>query len=293
MGDGGDELAFHLLILADFQRHVVDILHQLSQLVFILVLHLNAVAPRGDALGGLGHYRHRLHHVVDKEKVGDKHHRQAQRRHQADKQHRQHHLPVYQPQRGNQPHHRLHLAVEGQGVGHRQNLLPSLRVPALEVVHPVLGDGPDDVVRPREGARRQSRGGSLDAAAGVDKLELDALLVLKGVCGLLGLFDIAGVASGHEVLLKGPGQRLGLLLQAVPHAHVVIAGDAHGEQHHCQHQQQQHRHHRVQQPPLPQAPHPEALPPFFLHRQSAPLSRVSQSYGGLTAPTCSRSPRPL
>jgi hypothetical protein len=155
-------------------------------------------------------------------------------------------------------------------MGHRQDLLSGLRVPALEVVHPVLGDGPGDVLRPGEGARRQPRGGGLNTAAGVDKLEFNTLLVLKGIGGLLGLFDIAGVAAAHEVLLKGARQRLGLLLQAVPHTHIVVAGHPHGEQHHRQQQQEQHRHDGVEKPALPQAPDAEALSllQFFFHSES-------------------------
>ena len=51
MGHGGDELAFHLLVLADLQGHIVDVVHQLTQLVGVFFLDLETVASRRDALG--------------------------------------------------------------------------------------------------------------------------------------------------------------------------------------------------------------------------------------------------
>ena len=78
MGDGGDELRFYLLALADLGRHVVDGVDQLADLVPVVVLHLGAVAASGNALGGLRYLRHRLHHVVDENHVGHVHHPHAQ-----------------------------------------------------------------------------------------------------------------------------------------------------------------------------------------------------------------------
>ncbi|MPM11097.1 hypothetical protein SDC9_57435 [bioreactor metagenome] len=69
VGHGGDKLRFHFFVSSDFQRHVVDIIHQLAQLVGIPVFNLKPVAPGGNPLRRVGHHRHRLHHPVDEQEI--------------------------------------------------------------------------------------------------------------------------------------------------------------------------------------------------------------------------------
>ncbi len=286
MGDGGDELAFHFLILADFQGHVVDVVHQLSQLVGVLVLHPGAVAPGGDALGRLRHHRHGLHHIVDEQKVGKHHQQHAQQGHQENGQDHEHHLPVHRPEGGHQPHDAHHPAIYRQGAGHRQDFLPSLQVPALVGggIHLILPEDLEDVVGARVSSRRQAGGGHLDAPAGADELELNAVFVLEALSGLDGLLVVAGKAVVHEVLVEGVGQGLGPGLQALLHGAVIVVGDARGEQGHHQHQQGPDGQDGVEDPPLPQAPQAEGLPPLLLFHHLF--------FHPVTAPTCNRSPRP-
>ena len=286
VGDGGDKLAFHFLILADFQGHVVDVVHQLPQLVGVLVFDPGAVASGGDALGRLRHHRHRLHHVVDKEEVG-KHHQQHA--HQGDEENRQdheHHLLVHGPQGGHQAHDAHHPAVDGQGTGHGQDFLPRLQVPALvgRGGHLVFLEDLKDVVGARVGPRRQPGGGNLDAPAGADELELDAVFILEALGGLDSLLIIAGKAVVHKVFVEGVGQGLGPGFQALLHGAVVVVGNARGEQRHHQHQQGPDGEDGVENPTLPQAPQAEGFPPLLLFHHLF--------FHTVTAPTCSRSPRP-
>ena len=59
VGHGGDELRLDFLTLADFQGHIVDVVHQLPHLIGVGVGQLDAVAAAGDALGGVRHLSHR------------------------------------------------------------------------------------------------------------------------------------------------------------------------------------------------------------------------------------------
>ena len=288
VGNRGDEFRLHLLILPDFQGHIVDVVYQDAQFVGVFVFHLKPVASGRDALSGLGHHRHRLHHIVDKNQVGDYHHPHTKRGHKAHRQHCQPHLPADQPQGRDKADDSLYLSIEGQGVGHCQDAFPRFRIPALEGGHPVLGNGLGDIVGAGEGACREAGGGGdLDPSAGADKLQFDPFFVLKGRGGLLRFFIVSGPAAVHEILLKGPCQGLGLFFHAVPHTTVVIIGNPCREEDDNQQQHGKHRHHRVHNPPLPQALQPQAFPfyRFFLcHGFFSPIPAP------LKGPTCSHSP---
>ena len=145
-------------------------------------------------------------------------------------------------------------------MGDREDLLPGLRVLPLEGLHLIFRDGLIDVAGTGSGAGRQAGGGHLDAPGAADKLQLDAVLVLVGIGGLLRFPGILGKAVVHKVLVKGAGQRLGLLFQAILHAAVIVAGYPRGKQSHQQNQQHQNRHYGVDDPPLPQTPQPQDLP---------------------------------
>ena len=115
----------------------------------------------------------------------------------------------------------------------------------------------------REGAGLQSGGGGLDAAGAVDELQLDMALLLEAVGGLDRHLVVLGVA-GHEIVIEGARHGLGLFLQAVPDAAVIVAGHPGGEHGDNQHQQHQNGHDGVDNPPLPQAANSQCLPLFRL-----------------------------
>ena len=282
MGDRGDKFALHLLVLADLQGHVVDVVHQFSQLVRVLVLQLEAIAAGGDALGRLRHHRHRLHHIVDEQQVGDDDQRHAQRGDQGDGDDRHQNLPVHQPQRGHQPQDAPDLSVGDQRVGYRHDYLSRLRVLALKRPHFVLGNSLGDILRSRSGARGQAGGRDHDAAAvAVQELQLDSVLVRIVAGGLDRLLVVAVKAVVHEVVIEGTRLGLGLLFQAVPHGIEIVVGNAYGKKNHHQDQQHQYRQYRVENPALAKAPQTKGLAPcillFFRHgtssfRRSLPLA---------------------
>ena len=115
VGHGGDELGFHLLVLADLEGHIVDVVHQFPQLVRVLVFDLEAIAPGRDPLGRLRHHGHRLHHVVDEQQAGDQHQGHADASHRQNDKDHQDNLPVHQLHGRHQPHDARHPAVEQQG----------------------------------------------------------------------------------------------------------------------------------------------------------------------------------
>ena len=263
MGDGGDELAFHLLVLADLQGHLVNVVHQLPQLVAVPVLHLGAVAPGADALGGAGKHRHRLHHVVDEDEVRDEDQGHAEGRHPDHHQDRDEDLPVRLLQGCHQPENAHHPAVRHDGAGDGEDVLLGLRVLAPEGLDALQPDGVADVPGARGHAGGEVGGGDQDLAAGGEELELDDLLLLKGVGVVGGLLVELGIAAG-EVMAEGVRRGLGPLLQSPAHAAVVVLGNAGSHQDHNQDQQHADRRHGVHHPPLPQAPDMQGLALFVV-----------------------------
>ena len=135
MGDRGDELALHLLILADLQGHIVDGVGELADLVVIPLLELDTVAAGGNALGRLGNARHGVYDGLDEVDAGSIHEQHQQKAPQHDQQDHLNNLPIHHRQRSHQAHDRLHLAPIDNGAGHRHDPLPRIGVPA----HPVVG----------------------------------------------------------------------------------------------------------------------------------------------------------
>ena len=260
MGHRGDELGLHLFVLADLQGHVVDVVHQFAHLISVFVFDLDAVAAGGDPFGRVRHHRHRLRHVIDEEQVRDDDQGHTQDRHRQDHEICQHDLPVRHPQRRHKAHHAHYPAIEGQRMGNGEDLLPGLRVLSLKRLHLIFRDGLVNVAGAGSSAGRQAGSGHLDAPGAADKLQFDTVLVLVGIGSLLRFPGVLGKAVVHKIIVKGAGQRLGLLFQAVLHTAVIIAGHPRGKQGHQQNQQYQNRHHRVDDPPLPQTPQPQGIP---------------------------------
>ena len=74
MGDGGDELGLHLVVLADLLGHLVDGGGQLPDLIIVFRLDLDPVAAGCNAFGCLGDAGHGLNDGADKVQVGHIHH---------------------------------------------------------------------------------------------------------------------------------------------------------------------------------------------------------------------------
>ena len=273
VGHRGDELGLHFLTLADLAGHIVDIAHQLAHLVGIPVGYLLAVAAAGDTLGGLRHGGNRRHHIVDEDHAGQDdqaHHRQHDT---ADHQHRQQHLTVDVPDGGDVTHDAHHLTVELQQAGHGKDTLPRLAVTAYEILHLTGLHGPENLRRVGICGRRQAAGGDLHPAGAVEKLQLNAVTILKGrrvQRGAAVVLPIAGHDVGVEIVRAGgrlgPEGRLGAV--------IVVAGKAHGDQHA---HQQQNDHHRADAAGDPATAQTLDYFPFGCHGWSSPFRRVNGS----------------
>ena len=254
VGDGGDELGFHALTLADLAGHIVDVGHQLPHLVGVFVGDLDAVAAAGDALCRLGHGGDGCHHVVNEYHAGkddQSHHRQHNARHQHD---RQHDLTVDIAEGGDVAHDAHHLPVEFQQAGHRQNVLAGDAVAPHVVLHHAALHRRQNLRRAGVGAGGDAAGGDLHPAGTVEELQLDAVAVVKGGGvdgGTAVVFPVAGHHVGVEVVRAGGGLRPERGAGRV----VVVAGEAHGDEHAHQQQYDQHGTHAAGEPPAAQSLH--------------------------------------
>ena len=89
-----DELLLDLLGLRDLERHIVDVVHQLAELVAVVVVDQDAVAAGGDAPCGVGHDGDRLGDVVDEDGVGEDGKAHAQQRNADGDRHADEHAAV-------------------------------------------------------------------------------------------------------------------------------------------------------------------------------------------------------
>ena len=292
MGHGGDELRLYFFALTDLQGHVVDVVHQLAQLVGVFVADLDAVASGGNALGGLGHLRHRRHHVVDEDQVGYEDQKDHRRDNGGDHQHRQPELLVHQMGGGDVAHNAHHRAVVEQGAGHGQNVLAGQGVPAGECSGFSGFHGAIHIHRGGGAAGHGPSGGQLHLALAVDKLQLHGLaqaVAGSKVRGVLGgpavILAVAAHAVGAEIVR--PGFRLGLQGGAGPA--IEVGADGHSGENPRQDQNDDDGPHAAGQPPAAQAPELQSLPPAG---GKQPQSVVRLRSHGIRSPTYSQSPTP-
>ena len=97
VGHRGDKFALQLLRLIDLHGHIVDGVDEVPDLVVGFLLHLDAVAAPGNALGDVGDARHRLYDGADKIEVGEVHNGDNKDPHAKGQQHHQGDLTVHQP----------------------------------------------------------------------------------------------------------------------------------------------------------------------------------------------------
>ena len=226
MRDGGDELLLDLLGLRDLERHIVDVVHQLAELVAIVVVDQDAVAAGGDAPRGVGHDGDRLDDVVDEDGVGEDGKAHAQQRNADGDRHADEHAAVRLVQRGDVAQHADHAAVEPERCGDGEDPLPRLRVKALEARRLSGGDGLGHIARSRLRAGGQAVARHLHAAVDVDELKLEPVLFLKGLRRDGGVAEILAVAL-EAVARKIVGGDAGAGLKA--RAHGAVVGPAHAE----------------------------------------------------------------
>ena len=246
VGDGGDELVLHLLALVDTQGHVVDGVGQGADLVVVPLLDLHAVGALGDALGGLGNPRHRIHDGADEVQVGEVH--DAQDR-QADAQgdgHDDDDLPVYVAQGGDVAHGPHHLAVDHQGAGGRHDVLAGAGVGAHPGAGLLLADGLGDLRRAGDAEGGEIRAGKADAPAAVQILHLQVVAVGIPCHHRPGIAVVVVPAA----VVKAADGVLRLLAQGLAHGGVVIAPHGRGEGCHRQQDDKQHHADGVHHPPL-------------------------------------------
>ena len=151
MGDGGDELGLHALRLLDISGHIVDGVREIADLVVKLLLHLNAVAAGGDALGRGGDGNHGLHNGSHKVGAGDINQAENNDAHSNGQTADEHDLAVHQTQGGDVAHDPHHVAIVYEGGGNRHDPFPGGRIVAHPVFDPLALFGQGDVRRVRSG----------------------------------------------------------------------------------------------------------------------------------------------
>ena len=273
MGDGGDELRLQLLIFADLQGHVVDVVHQLTHLVGVAVGDLIAVAAAGDLLGGLADGGDGRHDVVDQQQAGDDDDKDHRRHDGQDDQHRQQHLAVQIAGGGDKAHDAHHVAVEFQQAGGGDDLLAGGGVQAAEAADPTGAEGVGDILGAGDAAHQQALGGDLHLAVPtVDELQLDGAAVLKAAGvqgGIVVIFVIAAHDVGIEIIRTGGG----FGLQRAAGVGVVVAAQGDGDQRGDQHQNGDDRQDAADDPAAAQADGPSGLSGMFLLRHASPSLR--------------------
>ena len=179
VGHGGDELRLHLFALADLQGHLVDVVHQLPHFVVIFIGNLDAVAAAGDTLGGLRHVRHGRGDLPHKGQVHRQHHAADDHGDAHDGQRQQHYLPVKVAGGRHQTHGAHHAAIIPQRRRDRQNTLPRQGVFTGIGLHFAAVQGAAHLRSFRREADSLAAAGAVDAAAPVQKLQLDSLRAVE------------------------------------------------------------------------------------------------------------------
>ena len=251
VGNRRDKLLLDLFRLADLERHIVDIVHEFSQLVAVAVFDQNTVASAGNAARRIAHHRHRLHNVVNKNGIRRRNERHAHERRRRGEQRFHQHPVLCLAQRRYIAQHADHAGIEKQRIGHRKNIFPRLRVAPLKRCH-IAGDGALNVLRSGQRACRETVGRDLHAAVRIDKLQFDRVLFLKGLRGIRGKAVVFAVAL-HAVAREGLRRDARAAFKTRAHRIIVVFLHAHAEKGHRQNKQQQDRQHRRKHPPLAKA----------------------------------------
>ena len=285
MGDRGNKFRLGLFRLGDLQRHIIDGIGQVTDLILVFLFHLNAIASGCDLLCNFGNAGHRFHDGTHKIQVGEIH---DGKNHQCDGAGRQNDgqdLLIHQLQRGHHAHHADHNAVVNHGRGNRHNALPGVGVLARPDPHVLGRDGFVNVRGPGVNVRHQAGCGLLDASVSVQKLQFQMLLHFKG--GNVAT-DVCPVFI-FGVVLQKTGGRSGGIFQAGGHTGVVVTG--HGGRKGGHRHKGDHNHHRdgVEHPAS--ADTADAFGSFFLHVRPPFFSFCGKQIAEIRIPTCSRSPR--
>ena len=269
VGDGRNKLRLGLFRLLDLQRHVIDGVCELSDLVIELLLDLDAVAAVRNEAGRLVDAGQRLHDGTHEIQVREIHHSQNGDPDQGAYTDGQEQLPVHRRHRGDEPDH-AHCGplVDDRG-GHGHDPLPCLGVLSRPGLHIAALHGAGDVRRPRHRARGgQAVAGTQQRTVCLDELHLQLLLIRKFCYIVLGCRPVLppGVDAEAPGRVRGPGG------EVVPHGPLIVRPQGQGERSHGQQQDQGHHAHAVHQPALPDAPdlHP-VLDHCLLRHRIPPL----------------------
>ena len=211
MGHGGNKLRLHLFTLADLLGHLVDIVHQLPHLVVKPVGDLDTVAAAGNALGRLRHLCHRQGNLAHEGQIHHQHHAADHHCDAHNDQGQQQHLLIQRAGSRDQTHNAHHAAIKLQGGRHRQNVLSGEGILAGICFHPAAVQGTADLRSLRCQADDLAAAGDVDAAAFVQKLQLNGIRRFKIVGKAHGAAVILGVTDhdiGVEVAHAGPGLAL-------------------------------------------------------------------------------------
>ena len=220
VGDGGDELGLHFVVLTDLLGHLVDGGGQLPDLVVVFRLDLNPIAARGDALGSLRDAGHGLHDGADKIQVGHIHHGHRRQTHPQGDEDEQQKLMIHQLQTGHQPHDPFNFIPVEDGGGHRHDALSRGRVLPRPGGDLLMLDGRGDVRRVWTAAGGEAVGGQDDLTGGVDELQFQGFLLVEVVDVVVGHLQIHLLRRG--VVGEEVADRSGLGLHGGADAVVVV-----------------------------------------------------------------------
>ena len=255
MGHGGDELRLELFRLVDLHGHVIDGVNEVPHLVIKFFLHLDAVGAAGDTLSRIRDGGDGLHDGADKVEVGEIHQQHDGRPHQQSHRHDLYHLEITAAQGcddADDPDQSAVPADNRRRDGHHP--LPGVRRSAGPGGLLPLLNGGGDIRRSGIGARDgQVVGGAVNAAGGVEDLELQPVLVGKGAHIVVGGLEV--LALGHGPAEKGQGRRHPGL-EARLHGGVKVAG--HGRR------KGRHREEHNEQDSGNTVEHPAPSDPFYL-----------------------------
>ena len=290
MGDGGDEIVFHLFGVAQLLRHVVDGGAQLPNLIVLFHIQPHPEVPLGNLFGGLAHLPNGDDDGVDEIDAGIEDKEQDGGPQQAGKEHQGADLPVDAGEGDHIPHGGKVVADDAGHHGDSHNLFVSDIAHIFP--HPGLGGIGPVVVRHLRGIPRlEAAGGDDDVFIPVNGHQLGAVLVLVILHHPAQLEGKIRRAVLGVVFQEG-SHRIGAGKEKLPGAVVVVAVHRNGDGYYHHHHNKKHHAEAVDQPPPG-----DFLHPLFLQRTHL-LSRVRPVFtaplpspAGPDRPTCTQSPK--